>query len=67
MFEYLVGIVWVPGLVGARLAECASVALVAYGGVANPDHRDAEIPNAALFNLTYGLAARLTPLFTRCA
>ena len=53
---------WIPGLTDAGLAECACAAMVVYGGVANPDHRDGDIPSATLFNRTYKLAARLTPL-----
>eukprot|EP00937_MAST-01D_sp_MAST-1D-sp2_P002201 g2201.t1 len=53
--------VWVPKLEdathtsdGAERALCASAALVAYGAVANPDHTESAIPDAATFGRLYG-------------
>lgn len=53
---------WIPFLTGKspERAVCASAALVAYGAIANPDHKEVEIPNATLFNSTYALSKALT-------
>lgn len=54
--------IWIPWLTTSRQALCTVVAARTYGTVANPDHTESAIPDAALFGATYRLSRRLDSL-----
>jgi hypothetical protein len=52
--------VWIAKLKRPAVSVCASAAVVAHGGIANPDHNERQLPDHTLFNETYTLAAKLS-------
>jgi hypothetical protein len=51
--------VWIPAVHRPEVAACAAAAVVAHGGIANPDHAEDLLPDAHLFNQT--CARRVEP------
>ena len=51
---------WLPALTDPARALCDAASVVAYGGIANPDHVERDIPDHGLFDSTYALGANLS-------
>lgn len=54
------GHIWIPGLDRPSDALCSSATMISYGAIANPDHKESDIPDDGLFASTYALAANLS-------
>eukprot|EP00035_Acanthoeca_spectabilis_P014631 m.281928 g.281928 ORF g.281928 m.281928 type:complete len:579 (-) comp16181_c0_seq5:74-1810(-) len=58
--------IWIPLSLASNATSnqsiCTTVAVRGYGGIANPDHAESNIPDRALFEPTYQLSASLDQL-----
>ena len=57
--------VWIPHLQQSNQSLCSCAAIITYGGIANPDHQENQIPNHVLFDDTYEIASRLQNVMDR--